>query len=295
MVEVMAALGVFPSTAVMVRSGTAAGAAVEAMVPVSPAVEAVIAMVAAVPAIIPARGAAIAAAVIVTVEPCVMPHRAANIRAPVGPVPTIVAPRRMAGRTGVTVTAPGVRAPGIMADRRLHARIDPAHDRRVATAVLFAWSRAAIRVARIAGAAIPATGRAGEVTARMVAARAAIASVAPVTPIAPVCTAVSAIAAPAGVLVCAALAAIEVRTLSAAVRAAATITPVAAITAVRPILSLRLDGRDIQQGWCDQEHGSSGTKQAKFSDCHRTRLRGSAPGRSRQDCPKASQALMSPA
>ena len=141
MVEVMAALGVFPSTAVMVCSGTAAGAAVEAMVPVSPAVEAVIAMVAAVPAIIP----------------CVMPHRAANIRAPVGPVPTIVAPRRMAGRTGVTVTAPGVRAPGIMADRRLHARIDPAHDRRVATAVLFAWSRAAIRVARIAGAAIPAT------------------------------------------------------------------------------------------------------------------------------------------
>lgn len=274
MVEVMAALGVFPSTAVMVCSGTAAGAAVEAMVPVSPAVEAVIAMVAAVPAIIPARGAAIAAAVIVTVEPCVMPHRAANIRAPVGPVPTIVAPRRMAGRTGVTVTAPGVRAPGIMADRRLHARIDPAHDRRVATAVLFAWSRAAIRVARIAGAAIPATRRAGEVTARMVAARAAIASVAPVTPIAPVCTAVSAIAAPAGVLVCAALAAIEVRALSAAVRAAATITPVAAITAVRPILSLRLDGRDIQQGWCNQEHGSSGTKQAKFSDCHRTRLRG---------------------
>lgn len=254
----------------MVHGRTAAGATVEAIVPVSPAVEPVVAMVAAVETVIPAGGAAIAVTVIAAVKSRVMPNGAARVRAPVRAVPAIITAGRLARRTGVTVAASRVRAPGIMADRRLHARIDPAHDWRGATATLFARRGAAVGFARIASATIPATRRSGEVTSRLVAARSAIAPITAVAPVAPV----AAITGAVGVPVSAGLAAIEVGALSAAIAAAAPVSPVATITAIRSILSLRLDGRDIQQGRRDQKHGSSGAKQAKFSDCHRTRLRG---------------------
>jgi hypothetical protein len=41
---------------------------------------------------------------------------------------------------------------------RLHARIDPAHDRRCSAAIALTWRGTAIGFARIARAAIPATG-----------------------------------------------------------------------------------------------------------------------------------------